>query len=86
MIPDAMLTRLNQLEKEFLNSSEESGSEEELEGLTENDHNEDDTDEDAEEESEDDDTQSKSSKNSKERESSILTRATSSITNFFSLR
>ena len=87
VIPDAMLTRLNQLEKEFLNSSEESGSEEELEGLTENDNNEDETDGDAEEESEDDDGPSKSSKNSKSsKESSILTRATSSITNFFSLR
>ena len=91
VIPDAMLTRLNELEKDFLNSSEESESEEELEGLTENDNNEDDSEE-GPEESEDDDSRSKSSKalknskSSKEGESNILTRATSSITNFFSLR
>ena len=88
VIPDAMLTRLNELEKDFLNSSE---SEEELEGLTENDNNEDDLEEETEE-SEDDDSRSKSSKTSKNSksskggESNILTRATSSITNFFSLR
>ena len=91
VIPDAMLTRLNELEKDFLNSSEESETEEELEGLTENDNNEDDS-EDDHEESEDDDSRSKSSKASKSSksskggESNILTRATSSITNFFSLR
>ena len=89
VIPDAMLTRLNQLEKEFMNSSEEgSGSEEELEGLNDDINEEDDHTED-EEESDDNDSRSKSSKNSKsskERDSSILTRATSSLTNFFSLR
>ena len=91
VIPDAMLTRLNELEKDFLDSSEESETEEELEGLTENDNNEDNS-EDDHEESEDDDSRSKSSKTSKSSksskggESNILTRATSSITNFFSLR
>lgn len=92
VIPDAMLKRLNELEKDFLNSSEEeSETEEELEDLTENDNNEDDSEE-GPEESEDDDSRSKSSKasknskSSKAGESNILTRATSSITNFFSLR